>query len=71
MEFKLFGLVFRLEVVVICLILGAIIGANLFCGYSPLSLLEGMDSSAATPAAPAAGSHPPSVIPGQDPKKKQ
>jgi hypothetical protein len=66
MEFKLFGLVFRLEVVVICLILGAIIGANLFCGYSPLSLLEGMDSSAA-----AAGSHLPSVIPGQDPKKKQ
>jgi len=70
MEFKLFGLVFRLEVVVICLILGAIIGANLFCGYSPLSLLEGMDSSAAA-ATHAAGSHPPSVIPGQDPKKKQ
>jgi hypothetical protein len=69
MDFKLFGLVFRLEVVVACLILGAIIGANLFYGYSPL--LEGMDSSAAAPATHAAGSHPPSVIPGQDPKKKQ
>jgi hypothetical protein len=42
MEFKLLGLTFRAEVVIICIILGAIIGSHLLCSCSRVGLIEGM-----------------------------
>jgi hypothetical protein len=42
-EYKLFGLTFRLEVVVICVVLGIVIGANLFCN-SGLRFYEGLEN---------------------------
>lgn len=47
MEYKLFGVKFRLEVVLICLVLGIIIGANLFCGFSMRHYIEGMSDAGA------------------------
>jgi hypothetical protein len=49
MEFKLFGLTFRLEVVIICVILGILMGAHLLCSccrYPITSLFEGYEVSA-------------------------
>ena len=42
MEFKLFGLTFRLEVVVICVIVGWMLCAHLLCSCAKVSLKEGM-----------------------------
>ena len=42
MEFKLFGLNLRLEVVVLLLIVGAILGSHLLCSCSRVSVAEGM-----------------------------
>lgn len=43
MEVKLLGLTFRVEVVVICLILGWIIGAHLFCSCIKITPYEGFE----------------------------
>lgn len=48
MEFKLFGLSMRVEVIVICLILGAILGCHLLCSCSRVGLLEGMQTIGAS-----------------------
>lgn len=42
MEYKLFGLTFRLEVVIICMAVGAILGGHLLCSCSKIGLQEGM-----------------------------
>ena len=43
MEFKLFGLKLRLEVVVALLVVGAIMGCHVLCSCSRVSLKEGME----------------------------
>ena len=40
-EFKLFGLKFRLEVVLLCVALGYVIGAHLFCSCLTVNPQEG------------------------------
>jgi hypothetical protein len=47
MEFKLFGLTMTVEVVIICMILGAILGGHLFCSCSRVGLIEGMQTISA------------------------
>lgn len=42
MEFKLFGLECRLEVIILSLIVGAILGGHLLCSCSRIGLQEGM-----------------------------
>jgi hypothetical protein len=42
MEMKLFGIQCRLEVIIICLIVGAILGSHLLCSCSKIGLIEGM-----------------------------
>ena len=42
MEFKLFGLECRLEVIILSLIVGAILGCHLLCSCSRIGLQEGM-----------------------------
>ncbi|GAG34573.1 unnamed protein product, partial [marine sediment metagenome] len=42
MEFKVFGMNFRLEVVIICMIIGAILGCHLFCSCSKVGVKEGL-----------------------------
>ena len=42
MELKIFGLSCRLEVIIICLIVGFILGAHLLCSCSKIGLQEGM-----------------------------
>ena len=49
MEYKLFGLNFRLEVVVICLVVGLILGAHLFCSCTTVNLKEGMQMLGSAP----------------------
>ena len=46
MEFELFGIKLRLEVVVVCLILGALLGCHLVCACSKISLKEGLEMGA-------------------------
>ena len=48
MEFKLCGLTMRVEVVLVCLILGAILGGHLFCSCSRVGLIEGMQTIGAS-----------------------
>ena len=43
MEVKLFGLTFRLEVVAICILLGWVLGAFLFCSCVKVTPLEGFE----------------------------
>ncbi len=43
MEFKLFGLTFRVEVVIICIILGMILGTHMLCSCSKVGVVEGME----------------------------
>ena len=43
MEFKLFGLKLRLEVVIALLVVGAILGSHMLCSCSKVSLKEGME----------------------------
>lgn len=43
MEVKVFGLTFRIEVVVICFILGWLIGAHLFCSCVKVTPHEGFE----------------------------
>ena len=43
MEVKLLGFIFRVEVVVICIILGWIIGAHLFCSCCRVTPYEGFE----------------------------
>lgn len=42
MEFKLFGITLRLEVVILCLLLGGLINSLLLCSCSRIGLIEGM-----------------------------
>lgn len=42
MEMKLFGMQCRLEIIIICLIVGSILGAHLLCSCSKIGLQEGM-----------------------------
>ncbi len=42
MEMKLFGIECRLEIIIICLIIGAILGGHLLCSCSKIGLQEGM-----------------------------
>jgi hypothetical protein len=42
MEFKLLGMKLRLEVIVICVALGFILGGHLLCGCSRVSMKEAM-----------------------------
>lgn len=42
MEMKLFGMQCRLEIIIICLIVGAVLGGHLLCSCSKISLQEGM-----------------------------
>lgn len=42
MEMKLFGFQCRLEVIIISLIIGAILGGHLLCSCSKIGLVEGM-----------------------------
>jgi hypothetical protein len=42
MDMKLFGMSCRLEIIVICLIVGAILGGHLLCSCSRVGLIEGM-----------------------------
>jgi len=42
MEMKLFGIQCRVEVIIICLIVGGILGAHLLCSCSKIGLVEGM-----------------------------
>ena len=42
MEMKLFGMQCRLEIIIICLIVGAILGGHLLCSCSKIGLQEGM-----------------------------
>ena len=42
MEFKVFGLECRLEVIIICLVIGFILGGHLLCSCSRIGLKEGM-----------------------------
>ena len=44
MEYTLLGVKFRVEVVVVSLLIGWIIGAVLFCSTSRYSLMEGFES---------------------------
>ena len=60
MEFELFGMTLRLEVVVVCVIIGYLIGAMMLCSCSKVSLKEGLTmiapallDSAAVPSGPA------------------
>ena len=41
MEVKLLGLIFRVEVVVLCILLGWILGAHLFCSCVKITPYEG------------------------------
>ena len=43
MEYKLFGVKFRVEIVIISLIIGMIMGGHLLCACSRISLEEGFD----------------------------
>lgn len=43
MEVKMLGLTFRVEVVVICIILGWIMGAHLFCSCMRVTPYEGFE----------------------------
>jgi len=43
MEYKLFGIKFRVEIVIISIIIGMIMGAHLLCSCSRVSLTEGFD----------------------------
>ena len=43
MEVKLLGLTFRVEVVVICIILGWVLGAHLFCSCLRVTPYEGFE----------------------------
>ena len=43
MEFKLFGLTFRVEVVIICMLLGMILGTHMLCSCSKVGVVEGME----------------------------
>ena len=42
MDLKIFGLSCRLEVIIICLVVGFILGAHLLCSCSKIGLQEGM-----------------------------
>ena len=42
MEMKLFGMQCRLEIIIICFIIGAILGGHLLCSCSKIGLQEGM-----------------------------
>lgn len=42
MEMKLFGIQCRLEIIIISLIVGAILGTHLLCSCSKIGLVEGM-----------------------------
>jgi hypothetical protein len=42
MELKVFGIACRLEVIIICLVVGFILGAHLLCSCSRIGLKEGM-----------------------------
>lgn len=44
MEYKLLGLTFRLEVVVLCVIIGMIIGSTMICSCSKVSVKEGLET---------------------------
>lgn len=43
MEVKLLGLTFRVEVVVLCILLGWILGAHLFCSCVKITPYEGFE----------------------------
>ena len=43
MEYKLFGVKFRVEIVLISIIIGMIMGAHLLCSCSKISLEEGFE----------------------------
>jgi len=43
MEYKLFGIKFRVEIVIISIIIGMIMGAHLLCSCTRLSVMEGFD----------------------------
>jgi len=43
MEFKLFGMTFRVEIVILCIALGYIIGAHLFCSCLKITPTEGFE----------------------------
>jgi hypothetical protein len=42
MDLKIFGLSCRLEVIIICLVIGFILGAHLLCSCSKIGIQEGM-----------------------------
>ena len=42
MDLKIFGFSCRLEVIIICLVIGFILGAHLLCSCSKIGLQEGM-----------------------------
>lgn len=43
MEIKLFGLKIRVEIVILCMALGFILGAHLFCSCLKINLSEGFE----------------------------
>ena len=47
MEFKLFGFELRLEVVIICILIGMVLGGHLLCSCSKIGLQEGMQTMGA------------------------
>ena len=42
MEFKLFGFQMRLEIVIICVLIGMVLGSHLMCSCSKVSITEGL-----------------------------
>lgn len=47
MEFKLFGFELRLEIVIICILIGMVLGGHLLCSCSKIGLQEGMQTMGA------------------------
>ena len=43
MEFKLFGFELRLEVIIICVLVGMVLGGHLLCSCSKIGIQEGME----------------------------
>jgi len=43
METKLFGITFRVEIAILCIALGYILGAHLFCSCLRITPMEGFE----------------------------
>ena len=43
MELSLFGMKLRLELIILCIVVGMILGGHLLCSCSKISMLEGME----------------------------